>query len=502
MKPLVGKSGVIRSDLILFLIGLAFLGAGLAVYGLWQDHYSAKMIGFGLLGIAVTAWWPELTLLALLGGSKEHSSFLFNTAHLASSGFILVIYAGLLAVGAAPFLVRRGMLRLRRPGLSWPLLFVFVMSAWILLYLGFGRTRVSDSIILNYYVFQGVFAMLALWFLAFSQSADMVAMAKRLLWATVFVNAGGFLLNMLLTAGSFAPLLNPSSSYWSLDTSGVFIVGGENHISLAVDIFAPPILAALALVLSSATWRAAKITLVGLVMMFSFLILATGTRQAVVAGGLALIAMLLLTNLRWKEQIRVVGFVVFVMLVAPPAYNVFVGTFGRNGVERLAMLAAPGELASGNYRIYAAQHDIQMFLQNPFLGQGLGIGSVANSANELISHNILTSIGAEVGVVPLLVTIGFLVSVLHSIWNLARLSGLSPDERAALQGLTGLFVFNLAASMFSGRMEGGFGFFGYGAGIYFLDKFVRGRRAKALNDGHQASAPAISPVSGEPVTAM
>jgi len=495
MNPVADKFAATWSNLRYLLIGLAFLGAGLAIYGLWQGHYTAKMIGFGLMGIAVTIWWPEFTLLALLGGTNEHSSFLLSTAQLASSGPILVVFAGLLAAGATPLLIRRGVLRLRRPGLTWPLLLVSVMSLWIFLYLGFGRTWASDGIILNNYVFQGVFVMLVLWYLAFSQSANIVATAKRLLWATVFVNAGGFLVNMLVTAGSFAPLFDPSSHYWSLDTAGLFVIAGQNHISLAVDIFAPPLLAALALILSSSVGRAVKISLAGLILIFGTLILASGTRQAVVAGVLALIVMLLLTNFGWKGRFQVVGIVVFIILVSRPAYDVFVSTFGSNGIEHIATLAAPGVLASGNYRLSAAQQDIQLFLQNPFFGQGLGIGSVANGASELISHNILTSIGAEVGIIPLLATLGFLAAIFHSIWNLARFSDLSPAERVGFQGLAGLFVFNLAASMISGRMEGGFAFFGYGAGLYFLYRFARDQRMKTSNDGQTALAPSINPMS-------
>src|SRR5438477_6897395 len=87
------------------LFGLLFIGVGIGLYGLWEDRFLPRTLGFVLLGIAVTAMWPELTLLAIFGGTNERSYFLLGMLNLPSSGPLFSGLAMALLLGAAAILM-------------------------------------------------------------------------------------------------------------------------------------------------------------------------------------------------------------------------------------------------------------------------------------------------------------------------------------------------------------------------------------------------------------
>ncbi|MBI5635262.1 MAG: O-antigen ligase family protein [Nitrospirae bacterium] len=480
MNQVVIKKPVMRhTNLDRLLMAAVFVGAGLWLYSFLPFQYSgnARLIGPALVGIAFTVVWPEFALV-VLGGSIGHSEFLLSPLRLPYSGVSFVTNALMLLAGAGFILVQRSAFRLARPRMSWPFAFILVLTVWILFYAAIDYVWIAKSLILNYYLISGVFSGLILWYLVFSQTSDVVRSGQSLLWATLVANVGGLVVNMLVTAGSLAPLLNPYSSFWTIgETSGRLSFGGFNENAIAVELLAPPVIVAFAFLFSSRTGVVFKAAIIGLVAILSVLIVATGTRQAVLGGGVALITIILLADRKQLNRSVVgiaLGSVVAILVVSE------IGTrFSVAGGESIAGLLSPGSLLTSDEtvirRLVYVARDIDAFLQNPLFGQGLGFGSVNNLLGNAASHNVLTSIAVEVGVVPLLTTVGFLGAVFRAVWQIVRTHNLSAEERVVLQGLTGLFMLSLVALMISGRMEGGYWFFGYGVALYFMAGVLRER---------------------------
>jgi len=242
-------------------------------------------------------------------------------------------------------------------------------------------------------------------------------------------------------------------------------LAGFSEIGFAAEVLAPAAIAGFALLFSPTVRGAFKIALMGLITWLAVLIMATGTRQAALGGILALIVIVFLET---RKQARRSAFaILLIVAVAFPVASNLTPRFGAFGTPQFVRLISQVEDWSSDSRVIALQLDVNAFLQNPLLGNGVGISSV-NSGSILGSHNTFTSIAAEVGIIPLLVALGFLVAIFRSIWQSAQLRGLSADERVVLHGLVGLFIVDLATAMASGRMEGGYPFFGTGTALYFF----------------------------------
>lgn len=453
-----------------FLIAAVFLGVSLYLFSFLPFFYAgnARLIGAALVGIALTVIWPEFALV-ILGGSVGHSEFLLSPLKIPYSGFFFMAFAIILSAGAGFILMRRGFYRFFWRKWNWPLVFILVMVTWIVLYMAVDYVWIAKSMILNYYLIAGVFSGLILWYLVFSQSADVFRSGKSLLWATVVVNIGGLILNVFVTTGSLIPLFDPYSSFWTIgETSQRLSFGGFNENTIGVEFLASPAVAAFALLFSAKIRAALKAVLIGIISALGILISATGTRQAILGVGISLIIIILLAK---PGQMRraAIG-IAFGLVFALFIISVLGEQFNISGFKQVAGLLSPGRLLAEttvSARFIYASRDIESFLQKPLIGQGLGFGAVHNLLDNPTSHNILTSIAAEIGIVPLLATMAFLWAVFRSIWHIFRLRHLSSEQSVVFQGLSGLFVLNLIALMISGRMST-YWFFGYGTGLCFL----------------------------------
>jgi hypothetical protein len=439
-----------------------------------------KWLIFAVLGIVITSFWPEFTLV-ILGGGPGRSYFLWPMLGMPFSGKLFVGFVILLWTVASLILVRRGIFHFSRPTPNWPLTFVGVISIWTLLYTGFDYTWLGRSDILDNYVILALLRTLLMWYLVFSQSADVVRSGKRLLWALLLVNVGGLVVKVLMSAGSLSPLFDPYSGFWEITHHTQVSLERLSPISYANEILAPAAIAGFAFLFSSTIHRAFRIALMGLIIMLAILIVGTGTRQAVIGMSVAVIIMVFMEVRRWPYRstlmLSVVAILVFLGVVT------YGHKFATVSSQRYAELPSIAENWKSFSRTLDFQRDINAFLKNPLIGNGLGFGSVNSTmrARDLLaSHNLLASIAAEVGIIPLLATIGFLLAVIRSIRRLGRLQGQPAEHRVVLHGLVGLFVFDLMTSMVvgSGRMEGGYPFFGAGVALYFMAKSFINERSQ------------------------
>jgi hypothetical protein len=459
-----------------------FLGAGLLLASFLPFRFfgNTRLPGFVLLGISAAVLWPEAALVALGGSSIGQTEFILSPFKAPYSGLFFMAGSAMALGIAAWILARCGVFKFRRPQIDWPLLFILVMSTWILCYTAIDYIWVARSYILDYYLIPGVYSGLILWYLFFGQSSDVIRSGKSLLWAILLINVSGLVVNMLVSYGSLSPLLSPYSNFWTIsETSQRLSFGGFNEIGIAVEFLAPPVVAAIALLFSSRVPVIVKTIIAGIAVYLGILIMATGTRQAVLGGGAAIMTMLILTDR--KQVRRLVVVMIPVLVVAFLVLNALWQRFSVVGVQQIAGLLSPRQLLTTDettlLRFQYARRDIEAFLQNPVFGQGLSFSGVHNSMGIPPSHNLLTSIAAEVGIIPLIVTIGFLLVTFRSIRRIMLVPKLPGEYRVVLQGLAGLFVFSLVTSMISGRMEGGFGFFGYGTALYFIANQLYGNNA-------------------------
>jgi hypothetical protein len=358
---------------------------------------------------------------------------------------------------------------------AWqPLVWAAVVGAWFLVDGLLGHTWIDLSLIRDYYLIGGVFSGVLLWYFVFGASPNPGRLATTLIWALVLVHVAAMALRAWLATGSVISLFDADASFWQLLPSGRFAFGGFNENAIAVEFLAPPLLAGVAALFSPRAGTVAKSLALGACGMFAAMILAAGTRQAVIGCVMGSIVILALS--RRAQAVRALAPFVIGVAVAIGAAGALSDLVVQGGGGEVAQLLRPAELVMSDTRIANrlgyARRDLAAALEHPLIGAGLGYGSANNRSGNSPSHNFLTNVAVELGVAPTVLTIAFIFAVARALMHNAR-AVVDDDSRAGLQAMAGLFVLYLTSAMISGRLEGCYGFLSYGTAILILTNHSR-----------------------------
>lgn len=446
------------------LLAGAAIGVALAGLGQQADRWSLKTGGALVALVALAGLSPEGVLLAVLGGSKERVAAILGPLGVPSTGFIFAAMALATVGGARAILRARGMWSRACSEHRLSLGLVAVLSGWMAVDVVVGHTAGPVGVILSYYLIHGCGTCL-LWYVVLTRLEELPKRGVRLLWWVCLTGVAGLLAGMLRTEGSLRPLIDPSAAYWAQ--------GGEqletatlSHISFSVDLIAPAGICALALGVSSVVPIPLRIGLFGVVGAAAALVGAAGTRQALL-GGVAAVATMAFIAFGSHRSFRM-GMVgaLGVLAVAAPVAVELQQRFGGLGTERITRLSDSSD-RSFLGRLDSLEQDWRGFLDRPLTGAGLGAGAGENASGRIVSHNILSSVALEMGIAPTLLLAAWVLRVAIALVKLPA-ARLSESSLVAATGLGGLFALWLVSSLISGRLEGGFPFFGPGLGLILL----------------------------------
>jgi cell division protein FtsW (lipid II flippase) len=203
---------------------------------------------------------------------------------------------------------------------------------------------------------------------------------------------------------------------------------------------------------------------------------ASGTRQAAI-GVLLAMGLVLMFQARARVGRTLVAAGLLAAIAIPLVWSL-APRFEPYGVERLSGLPAALQSWRTDSRVTSLELEAKAIQRLPFTGSGLGITSV-NAEAGFGTHNVLSSIAVELGLIPACVTVALLVVLLQCAWRVIRFGDVSTADRPVVLGVVGLFVIAFVGDMASGRMEGGFSFFAWGMPVYFLGRsFLQQNRGR------------------------
>lgn len=335
------------------------------------------------------------------------------------------------------------------PVRGWSLLPVVAVAMYLLS----RRRRISvpvDAAVLS----QVVFAVVLLAGVAYSSGGTSNALEKA--WRFLYMGLFLFVATALF-AGDARRQRDILASYTVgavLWAAGVFVFGSYTQGRLGFEDLAGPIVYGRACGMAAtlmAAWlltRAGRVSALIALPVGVFALYGTvlsGTRGAVVAFVVALLAVTLLSLVRGRTLLHLV--VVCATLLGAA---LLVGKFvGGSPEELLARYAELGRSASGESaaeRIYLYSIAARMLSESPLLGKG----TAAYPAALQYPHNIFLEVGAELGTVGILALSSFLTAALVYVVRVLHGPEYSDSQKRMMLLLAGGFAFILVEAQFSG----------------------------------------------------
>jgi O-antigen ligase len=182
---------------------------------------------------------------------------------------------------------------------------------------------------------------------------------------------------------------------------------------------------------------------------------AVGSRGPIVSLGLALAVTLVAWLLRAPRKVAPVLAIAAVSLAVVP----FVSLPERSS-ERLSSAARdPVAAFRADDRYFLVQQAYQLVEEHPIRGAGAGAFSTVNTVAKW-PHNLFLELWSELGLVPLIVVVGAILTALIGLFRLAWRLPESSGEQALVYVLLGVFFFNLLAVQVSGNINDNRDFWG------------------------------------------
>jgi hypothetical protein len=438
--------------------GLPFPAAGSAALG-----------ALAVLGCAVSvgAAVPEL-LVAACGASIGQAAILFGPLGIGVTSIRYTVGVGV-ALFAGVFI--RGVFlgeSPRRPRLDIWAVAVAALSIAIIGQIAFRRTWIPGDLLLMQYLSFGLFSSVWIWWGYLSTVPDISRTVGRVVLASAWIKGLGLALNVVTSSASLRPLLDFRSDFWTVQ-AGRLTLGDFDPITIAMEFAVPVVVTCLAFVYRSDVGRMARVLVSLVAVRFTALVIATGTRQALI--GLLAAAYVVHRISRRKTPIAGRGTVLaLILLIAllPLAENALGPLAPLVMRSREGFGDASASLVFSRGRVNVLLEDTIIALGSPLLGKGVGFSSTNNSAKPNLSHNLFASVAVEVGILPAALLAACVFSAWRAAESLARRSPAGPRERFVVAACSGLFVSNLVWSMASGRLEGGLPWFCWGFALAMM----------------------------------
>jgi len=438
--------------------GLPFPGAGSAALG------TLAVLGFA---VSVSAAAPEL-LVAACGASIGQAEILFGPLGIGVTSLRYTV-----AVGVALFagVVIRGMFlgeSPRRPRLDIWAVAVAALSIAIIGQIAFRRTWIPGDLLLMQYLSFGLFSSVWIWWGYLSTVPDISRTVGRVVIVSAWIKGLGLALNVVASSASLRPLLDFRSDFWTVQ-GGRVTLGDFNQITIAMEFAVPIVVTCLAFVYRSDVGLMARVLVSLVAVQFTALMIATGTRQALIG----LLAAGYVVHRISRQKARIVGWGTVLALILATALLPLVedalGPLGSHVMRRREGFGdEPASLVFSRGRVNVLLEDTMIALSSPLLGKGVGFSSVNNRAKPNPSHNLFASVTVEVGILPAALLAACVFSAWRAAESLARRSPAGPREQFVVAACSGLFVSNLVWSLASGRLEAGLPWFCWGLALALM----------------------------------